>query len=347
MALPKITELVTYINKALTGNDWNTNWQKIVNWLSLGDTDIKVKSVETESLTNNGELTQNGDVYIDGDIEADVVTANSFVGDGSQLTNIQTESKFNYMPFTVNSAPTSFIDISDNTKLHFNIDENNPLIVTTAKGKTLTITSLIDYDVSGISTDGDYYIFVDEQSNGGSVYHKSCTIYRQQSTPSGSNGDLWFNTYNQPYIVREKVSGNWTTTEYDKVPIAIVTISGGTATDVKLMLHNVNGVDVAFDGRYISTDRERPKIVVHQVNSSNIWCRVWSDGWVEQGGETTMGTTITLYVAYEDTKYGVVATRVENNADESIFIHNKTTTSFMISGENAGTVDWYACGFRG
>ena len=42
MAFPKITDLVTYINRKLTGNDWNTNWQKIVNWLSLGTTDIKV-----------------------------------------------------------------------------------------------------------------------------------------------------------------------------------------------------------------------------------------------------------------------------------------------------------------
>ena len=98
MAFPKITDLVTYINRKLTGNDWNTNWQKIVNWLSLGDIDIKVKSVEADSIKYNGTtIVQNGNINTD-TITANTVTANSFIGDGSQLTNVRVSDVFAYTP---------------------------------------------------------------------------------------------------------------------------------------------------------------------------------------------------------------------------------------------------------
>ena len=250
MAFPKITDLVLYINKKLTGNDWNTNWQKIVNWLSLGDTDIKVKSVETESIKNNGnDIIHNGNIDADS-ITANTVTADSFIGDGSQLTNINVADVFAYTPFSVNSAMSNFIDISDTSKLHFLVDDGTlykPLIITTAEGKTITITSINDYDVSGLT--GTYYIFADEETNGGTVYLKTCDIYRQSETPTGNNGDVWFDTSCQKYVVREKVSSNWYTDEYDKVPLAQVVVSGGTISSLTMMSFNYNGYTMNFNGQ--------------------------------------------------------------------------------------------------
>ena len=243
MAFPKITDLVTYINKKLTGNDWNTNWQKIVNWLSLGTTDIKINKIEANEIENSGTFTQNGNLIAD-NIQADSVTANSFVGDGSQLDNITVENIFAYTPFSVNSAQANFI-VNDTTKLTFNVDDGTlykPLIVTTARGEQIKITSINDYDVSGLN--GTYYIFVDEETNGGTVYLKSCTIFRQVSVPTGQNGDVWLDTSNEPFVCRERVSNNWYSDEYNKVPIGKVVVSGGSITSLDILPFNQNGFNV-------------------------------------------------------------------------------------------------------
>lgn len=47
------------------------------------------------------------------------------------------------------------------------------------------------------------------------------------------------------------------------------------------------------------------------------WYRVWPDGWIEQGGESAAGTsvTITFPKAFKDTNYTVVATTIGTNGE--------------------------------
>ena len=45
MAIPSINNLVTYVNTKLTGLQWNSNWQQIVNWFTDGNSDITVNNV--------------------------------------------------------------------------------------------------------------------------------------------------------------------------------------------------------------------------------------------------------------------------------------------------------------
>lgn len=244
MAKPKISDLVTYINKALTGNDWNTNWQKIVNWLSLGTTDIKVNKIEANGIDNSGTFTQDGNIVATG-VQADTIQSDNFVGNGENLENIKVADVFAYTPFSVNSAKDNFIDITDTSKLVFLVDDGTlykPLLVTTAKGEQIKITSINDYDVSGLN--GTYYIFVDEESNNGTAYLKACSIFSQSSEPTGSNGDVWFDVSNEPFICREKVSNNWFTDEYNKVPVAKVVVTGGAISSLEYMPKNQNGYEV-------------------------------------------------------------------------------------------------------
>jgi hypothetical protein len=78
MAIPKITDLKRYINRKLTGFDWNNNLQKIVNWFTDGTADISVNSLTTtDNVTIGGNLATTGSV-----------TAASFIGDGSGLENL-------------------------------------------------------------------------------------------------------------------------------------------------------------------------------------------------------------------------------------------------------------------
>lgn len=83
MAIPAISNLIRYINRKLTGSNWNTNLQKIVNWFSDGTTDFNINS-----LTTANDITVGGDVTVTGD-----VTADEFIGDGQKITGLDTYRK--------------------------------------------------------------------------------------------------------------------------------------------------------------------------------------------------------------------------------------------------------------
>lgn len=342
---PKFSDLITYINKALTGNDWNTNWQKIVNWLTLGTYDLKVNKIETNEIENSGTFTQNGNLIAD-NVQADTVTANSFVGDGSQLENLKVENIFAYTPFSINSAKANFI-VNGGTKLTFLVDDgtlHKPLLVTNAKGEQIRITSINDYDVSGLN--GTYYIFVDEETNGGTVYLKTCTIFKQATEPTGQNGDIWFDISNEPFVCREKVSNNWYSDEYNKVPIGKVVVTGGTIDSLETLKFNDNGVNL---------------FVIDSGVSGYNWYRVWSNGWIEQGGRTDFDNstiTITFNIPFTNRDYTLIPakSRNGNNLTDTWTPSNNPVNiaSYTTTGARVGTAAdygtnvycrWYACGY--
>lgn len=333
MNFPKLTDLILYINKALTGADWNSNWQKIINWLTLGTYDLKVNKIETNEIENSGTFTQNGDLIAD-NIQADTIQSNNFVGNGANLTNVKVADIFAYTPFSVNSAKANFV-VNDTTKITFDIDEEHPLMVTSAKGEQIKITSINDYDVSGLN--GTYYVFVDENSNGGTAYLKSCTIYAQNTEPIGNNGDVWFDVSNEPYVCREKVSNNWYSDEYDKVPVAKVVVTGGNIDSLDNLYFNNNEVDVK---------------IVESYRNGNDWYRVWSNGFIEQGGYesniSSSGKTITFLKPFTK-KPQILATNNEYN-NRIPCASDISKTSFLLrfrsGGDSSvsGTGSWYAYG---
>lgn len=87
------------------------------------------------------------------------------------------------------------------------------------------------------------------------------------------------------------------------------------------------------------------------------WYRIWSDGWIEQGGQNAgqayNGTTVTnLHKPFKNTNYHVSVT-VEGSShyvDAGWWSH-KTTSSFRLhSGYNANgtttnTCSWSCCGY--
>ena len=131
MAAPKIQDLITYVNKVITGQDWNANWQTVLSWFTSGNTDIKVKSIDvsaTGGITNNGSFTQAGNVSIGGNLAVTgSVTGNTFAGDGSGLTGIVSAATVAYTPFAVNSG---------------NVDANGKSDILYYTGGTGTLTVL-------------------------------------------------------------------------------------------------------------------------------------------------------------------------------------------------------------
>ena len=97
---------------------------------------------------------------------------------------------------------------------------------------------------------------------------------------------------------------------------------------------------------YVNT----PHITETYVNGTS-WYRVWSDGWIEQGGETTTnGTTVKFLKAFSNANYTInmTCTQVVGNYEPPSCI-DLTATSFKatrmgVTGNN-GKARWYACGY--
>ena len=127
----------------------------------------------------------------------------------------------------------------------------------------------------------------------------------------------------------------------------------GDATVVAGQLVNEIQSKVALDGSNLSG--ATVKTVVETWNSGTEWYRVWSDGWIEQGGRTVatgnntfVSGTITFYKEFSNTDYFTVimANYKNTGVTYSACTNQRTTTtiSYVDTISFAGA-DWMACGF--
>lgn len=110
---------------------------------------------------------------------------------------------------------------------------------------------------------------------------------------------------------------------------------------------------------------DAPAYVVQNYKNGANWYRVWSDGWIEQGGIITSGVSIngngtqSLWTPFTDTKYtllltpGVDATAAGFDTGTQGFVcyTRRTTSDFKWKITHTGTayyantITWYACGY--
>ena len=109
--------------------------------------------------------------------------------------------------------------------------------------------------------------------------------------------------------------------------------------------NRINSID--FDGIYI----------VEAQRNATEWYRVWSDGWIEQGGEAFQDNVaeyvIHLLKPYINTDYfasvsvGIDQYHTGSLATKYVSVYNLTTTSFTAQTSNAVGLKrkrWYTCG---
>ena len=104
-----------------------------------------------------------------------------------------------------------------------------------------------------------------------------------------------------------------------------------------------------------------PAYVVKNYQNGENWYRVWSDGWIEQGGAQTNSTsgstsyTVSLLKAFATTDYTVMRAPVWGGSwggagsdRYTTGIFSKTITAFNYATHASGYVSkimWYACGY--
>ena len=256
--LPSIKDLAMYVNKKLTELDWNNNWQKIVNWLTSGNTDVKFKSVEISQdggLINNGSLTQSGDLSVTGNISTNgnLNVDGIITGDGSGLTGVVSSAQVAYTPFCVNSGntyssgnPDLFNYTADvSTSIEFKVDDGTsykPITFTNAKGKTTTLESINSYDLSQ-TDNGTYLVYLTENATAVTLSDNGAKIYCQPKAPtSPSATDIWLDTSKEGLTSYIRESGTWV--EANIVVLGSVTVNNYKVQSAKSYPYNQNGYNI-------------------------------------------------------------------------------------------------------
>lgn len=282
--IPKLTDLVLYINKALSGEAWNSNWQKIITWLTGGTTDIKVNSVETNTITTSGALKgKTLEVTEGAQIGQNLTVGGIISGNGSGLTNIRSTSTIAYTPFTVNSAyidttttsPTygkeipMYKETGYDNLIKFNVNTNFPLIATTSDGVTFKLELLDDLDVSDTG-DGTYVVCVKKGQQRAELKEGANGVYRQRLAPTDvsiPNNSLWLDTSKENIQCYERLNNDWTT-KYDGVPLGEVVVSGGEVSSITIYHYNWNGYNINNQEQINIT--QRPAVIIESWYADNI-----------------------------------------------------------------------------
>lgn len=99
------------------------------------------------------------------------------------------------------------------------------------------------------------------------------------------------------------------------------------------------------------------KFVKESGGNDTKWYRLWTDGWIEQGGRltaTAFSNTVTLHKEFKNTNYTVLSQFTWTTAGDVKYppreiIASRTTKTFVLTTAYAYAsgmgMQWYACGF--
>ena len=126
--------------------------------------------------------------------------------------------------------------------------------------------------------------------------------------------------------------------------------------DVKITLENGKIVSSTTGQPVELIKRTDPQIQAPYIKKTYqngfSWYRIWSDGWVEQGGRisATAGTsTLTYLIEMANTTYNITSgSHTDGPTQYAIGFYNFTTTSctYTTTGPIISTYDWVLCGYK-
>ena len=98
-----------------------------------------------------------------------------------------------------------------------------------------------------------------------------------------------------------------------------------------------------------TASKARPAVVIQNYVSGYNWYRVWSDGWIEQGGRVYMNNainqTLNFNKAFTTTNYTIVSAGEGDNADVNLGIMERHTSYVIVDNGANVNYNWYACGY--
>lgn len=172
MAIPNISDYITWTGTPFINDDWDSNFQTTVNHLADGTSDLVVNTVTA----NNGFDAQNSKItnVADGTESSDGINYGQLLDSTSQASA--------FVVYAVNSATrdsngyANFINKVSDTEISFDLTEN---IEITYPDGTRDVLSTLN-NITGISTDGTYIIYYTK--GGGAVAQASTFTFTEGYT---------------------------------------------------------------------------------------------------------------------------------------------------------------------
>ena len=219
-------------------------------------------------------------------------------------------------PLSIDSAyidenGESFIINGESNILSFNVDDGTsykPIIAVSAQGDSkIVITDLESIDVSSY-TDGTYNVFANEES----AYLLNNTILSQKIKPLNPSLNCIFENISKLPITFEKYNGTgWES--FEDIFLGSIVVSSGVIS--KLNNVSFNNKWSKMPASELSTANSvKPAVIIENYRNGNSWYRIWSDGWCEQGGVSSVKAInadsgdniyIQLLKQYADTSYSI------------------------------------------
>lgn len=98
-----------------------------------------------------------------------------------------------------------------------------------------------------------------------------------------------------------------------------------------------------------TASKARPAVVIQNYKNGTSWYRVWSDGWIEQGGLIGTNSNANQWLgfprAFSNTNYVFVSAADGYNSKANIGITGKQTTGVVFDNEYSSNYNWYVCGY--
>lgn len=184
-----------------------------------------------------------------------------------------------------------------------------------------------------VTTDGKAYGLIGHSGEDSHNSNVSVNIDASLSSPIYGSSD----TVQPPSIV-----GLWIVKAYG-------TVTNVGSTDVANISTGLSQAETRISLLETSkVDKEGAAWVVESYHNGTEWYRVWSDGWVEQGGHkkgADANKTITLLKPFADENYTVLIGSKINKAWYAGSAYDCTTTSMKFSCyTDSYAADWCACG---
>ena len=253
----------------------------------------------------------------------------------SGVTSIdQVFNGFGYIGSTIFALPGTVVSMP-NGKEENGVLKNTEVEITSVRTITLGSADTTDY-VGYLSPTGIDYML-------------ATNYYESAIPPTNKNGyAMWLNTQDNHFYVKNfSVSGSaWELVD------ALGNICKFTTSSGKITKFESKSVLSLLD---TSTFNLVPHIV-ETWTSGTSWYRVYSDGWIEQGGQCSAAddatVTITFHKPFTNTSYcvlsGIVDAQLGGSNFRYISFSNFTTTTMKVAGQsNSGGSCrgfWYACG---
>lgn len=144
------------------------------------------------------------------------------------------------------------------------------------------------------------------------------------------------NTFMGQNVIRRKVNN-----AYEECRLDLMIKNNGTRTA------NIQSDNITHNGTTI-------RYVKQSYINGTSWYRVWSDGWIEQGGRAVSFNTVTLPKTFKNTNYTLQMQIISGEYCMGVTVSSINTNSFYFGTATHGGVHedkpnvtcmWYACGF--